>query len=252
MIADLGRRRREAELMDQPGLDIRAHHHALTALGRANIVSRTAASLWPAIRLAAKAHAGGTAAGRPLRILDVASGGGHLAVALARRAARDGVRVEITGCDISPVAGDYARTLALRAGITGVRFEPVDALTGSWPGEVDVAICTLFLHHLDEQDAVTLLCRMRDAARRLVLVSDLRRSATGYVFAWAGCRMLSRSRVFHVDGTRSVEAAFTPAEAERLAAKAGLDGARVTTHWPQRWMLAWGLLPELFLGAPQA
>ena len=80
---------------------------------------------------------------------------------------------------------------------------------------------------------------MKAAARRLVLVSDLRRSATGYVFAWAGCRLLSRSRVFHVDGTRSVEAAFTPAEAELLAAKAGLDGARVTTHWPQRWLLAW-------------
>jgi len=230
--------------MDQPGLDVCAHHRALTALGRANVVSRTAASLWPAIRLAAEAQAGGAAtapaAGGPLRILDVASGGGHLAVALARRAARDGVAVDITGCDISPVAVDYARTLALRAGVTGVRFEPVDALTGSWPGQVDIAICTLFLHHLDEEDAVTLLRRMRDAARRLVLVSDLRRSVIGYAFAWVGCRMLSRSRVFRVDGTRSVGAAFTPAEANRLAAKAGLDGARVTTDWPQRWLLTWG------------
>jgi 2-polyprenyl-3-methyl-5-hydroxy-6-metoxy-1,4-benzoquinol methylase len=230
--------------MDQPGLDIRAHHRALTALGRANVVSRTAASLWPAIRLAAEAQASGAATapgadGRPLRILDVACGGGHLAVALARRAARAGAHVEITGCDISPVAVDYARTLALRAGVTGVRFELVDALTGSWPGEVDVAICTLFLHHLDEEDAVALLCRMRGDARRLVLVSDLRRSVPGYAFAWAGCRMLSRSHVFHVDGTRSVEAAFTPADAERLAAKAGLAGARVTTHWPQRWLLTW-------------
>jgi len=220
--------------MDQPGLDAREHRRALTALGRANLVSRTAAILWPAVREIAR-----TAPAAPIRILDVASGGGHVAVSLARRAARDGIAVDITGCDISPVAIDYARTLARRAGVEGVRFEPVDALHWSWPGKVDVAICTLFLHHLDEDLAAMLLARMKAAARRLVLVSDLRRSATGYLFAWAGCRLLSTSRVFHVDGTRSVAGAFTPAEARRLAARAGLDGARVTTHWPQRWLLTW-------------
>ena len=224
--------------MDQPGLDAREHTHALAALGRANLVSRTAGSIWPAIRRAA-----GPARGAPVRLLDVASGGGHVAVALARLAARDGIPLQIIGCDISPVAIEYARTLAGRAGVEGVRFEPADALGGSWPAEVDIAICTLFLHHLDDHEAAALLRRMATAARRLVLVSDLRRSGTGYVFAWAGCRLLSRSHVFHVDGARSVAAAFTPAEAKRLAASAGLDGARVSTHWPQRWMLTWSPNP---------
>jgi len=220
--------------MDDPGLDLLEHRHALTALGRANFVSGTTASLWPAIRQAAR-DAGAT----PIRVIDVASGGGHVAVALARRANAEGLALDIVGYDISPVAIDYARTLAERAGVEGVRFENADALHGSWTGGVDIAICTLFLHHLEEADAVGLLQRMKAAARRLVLVSDLRRSSMGYLFAWAGCRLLSRSRVFRVDGTRSVEAAFTPAEAALLAEKAGLDGAQVTTHWPQRWLLAW-------------
>jgi hypothetical protein len=100
-------------------------------------------------------------------------------------------------------------------------------------------ICTLFLHHLPEDEAVALLGRMKAAAAHLVVVSDLRRSRLGYAFAWAGCRLLSRSRVFHVDGTRSVESAFTTAEARRLAARADLDGATIVEHWPQRWMLTW-------------
>jgi hypothetical protein len=104
---------------------------------------------------------------------------------------------------------------------------------------MDILVCTLFLHHLDEEGAVALLGRMKAAARQLVLVSDLRRSRLGYVFAWAGCRLLSRSRVFHVDGARSVAAAFTTDEARRMAGSAGLEGARVTTHWPQRWLLTW-------------
>ena len=220
--------------MDQPGLDIREHRHALAALGRANLVSRTAASLWPRIRRAAAA-----AQRAPLRLLDVASGGGQVAISIARRAAREGIVLDITGCDNSPVAVDAARTRAAQAGVERVRFEHIEALKGAWPDEVDILVCTLFLHHLDEENAVALLGRMKAAARCLVLVSDLRRSRLGYAFAWAGCRMLSRSRVFHVDGTRSVAAAFTPGEAGSLARSAGLAGASITTHWPQRWLLAW-------------
>lgn len=227
-------RRREPELMDGPGLDVREHHRALTALGRANRVSRTAGSLWPAV-----CRAAGRTPGRPLRILDLATGGGHVAVALARRAARAGMTIEITAYDISPVAVAYGRTLAGRAGVQRVRFEQLDMLRDAWPASADVAMCTLFLHHLDDGDAVALLKRMKAVAQRLVLVSDLRRTRLGYLFAVAGCHLLSRSRVFHVDGARSVRAAFTAAEADALAARAGLDGARVTFHWPQRWLLTW-------------
>ena len=156
-----------------------------------------------------------------------------------RPAAREGIVLDITGVDNSPVAVDAARTRAAQASVERVRFEHTEALKGAWPDEADILVCTLFLHHLDEEDAVALLGRMKAAARRLVLVSDLRRSRLGYAFAWAGCRMLSRSRVFHVDGARSVAAAFTPAEAGRMARSAGLAGATITTHWPQRWLLAW-------------
>jgi 2-polyprenyl-3-methyl-5-hydroxy-6-metoxy-1,4-benzoquinol methylase len=97
----------------------------------------------------------------------------------------------------------------------------------------------LFVHHLDDGDAVALLATMRAAAGSLVLVSDIRRSRLGYLFAAVGCRLLSRSRVFHVDGARSVRAAFTAAEVGDLARQAGMATARVTGHWPQRWLLTW-------------
>jgi 2-polyprenyl-3-methyl-5-hydroxy-6-metoxy-1,4-benzoquinol methylase len=224
----------EPEMMDQPDLDVRRHVEALDALGRANAVSLTAASIWPAIREAARA-----AGGRPFRVLDVASGGGHLVVSLARRAAREGMAVDWVGWDLSPVAVEYARTLAGRAGVTGVRFERADALRDPTPEGVDVAVCTLFLHHLSDPDAVALLGRLRDAARRAVVVSDLRRTRLDAAFTWVGCRLLSRSEVFRVDGMRSVAAAFTTDEARILAGAAGLTGARISQVWPQRWLLTW-------------
>jgi SAM-dependent methyltransferase len=222
-------------MMDQPDLDVRRHVAALDALGRANAVSLTAAAIWPAIRAASQTSSPG-----PLRVLDIASGGGHVLVSLARRARREGLEIDWLGWDLSPVAVDYARTLAVRAGVKKVRFELADALRTPMPAGVDVVFCTLFLHHLSDADAAALLRRMSDAARRAVVVSDLRRTRLGAMFTWVGCRLLSTSEVFRVDGMRSVAAAFTVAEARALAERAGLSGARITRTWPQRWRLTWG------------
>ena len=225
--------------MDQPGLDVRRHIRALDALGRANAVSLTAASVWPSIRAVARA-----VAPRPIRVLDIACGGGHVLVSLARRAARERIDADWVGWDINPTAVEYARTLAERAGVKTVRFDSGNGLRDALPAGVDVLVCTLFLHHLEEPDAVALLRRMRDAARRGVVVSDLRRTSLGAAFTWVGCRLLSRSDVFLEDGMRSIAAAFTTEEARRLAADAGLDGARLTQVWPQRWLLTWGQVSE--------
>jgi 2-polyprenyl-3-methyl-5-hydroxy-6-metoxy-1,4-benzoquinol methylase len=222
------------EMMDQPGLDVRQHVLALDALGLANAVSRTAATIWPAIRGAAH-----DAARRQLRVLDIACGGGHVLVSLARRAAAEAINVEWTGWDASGVAVDYARTLSDRSYVKGVRFEQADALHDPMPGGVDVVFSTLFLHHLADEDAAALLSRMRDAAARAVIVSDLRRTRLGRLFTLVGCRLLSRSRVFHVDGARSSAAALTTREARDLARRARLPGAQVDEIWPQRWLLVW-------------
>ena len=227
------RRHRQPEWMDQPGLDPGAHRQALDSLGRAHWISRSAAAIWPAIREVLPS------CGRPLRILDLACGGGHVVVDLARRCAREGVAVEACGVDLSPVAIDYARALAARAGVQRVTFASLDVARQPLPGVFDVVLCSLFLHHLADEEAETLLRRMQNAARHLLVVSDLRRTRLGYLFAWVGCRLLSRSRVFHADGTRSVEAAFAMDEARRLAERAGLTGARIVARWPQRFLLTW-------------
>jgi len=225
---------RTPELMDQPGLDKREHDHALTALGRANVISGTSSAIWPAIRDVAHATSH-----RPIRVLDIACGGGHVAVGIARRLARGGIDAEVLGCDMSPVALDYARTLAARARVQQVRFIQVDVLRDPWPSGFDVVHCSLFLHHLADDAAIATLRRMGESAGQLVVVSDLRRTDLGYLFAWVGCRLLSRSHVFHVDGALSVSGAFTSDEARALAERAGLLGAIIQDCWPQRFLLTW-------------
>jgi SAM-dependent methyltransferase len=230
-VPDLTERRLAVELMDSPGLDRERHLEALDALARVNAVSLSAGRLWSEIaRL-------GRAGVRPVRVLDVACGGGDMLAALARRSRRRGVDVELHGCDLNPVALERARAGA--GGRLGVTFQTLDVVDDPLPTGFDVVCTSLFLHHLEHRNAVRLLGAMARAARRLVFVQDLRRTRLGHVFARVGLQVLTRSDVARHDGLVSVEAAFTTEEAEALCREAGLAGARVSTCWPQRLTIRW-------------
>jgi 2-polyprenyl-3-methyl-5-hydroxy-6-metoxy-1,4-benzoquinol methylase len=229
---DLSIRRRQPELMDQPGVDPAEHRLALRGLQRVNALSRTAAHFWREIQRAFPA-----AESRQVRILDVACGGGDVAIALQHKAALNGRTVEVAGCDISPVALDRARQAAADAGVE-VRFEQRDVIREGLPTGFDVICCSLFLHHLDDSDALRFL-ELARASSRLVLVSDLIRSRLGYWLAWSGTRLCSRSPIVHFDGPVSIEGAFTVDEVRAMAAKAGMEHAGITHTWPQRFLLTW-------------
>jgi SAM-dependent methyltransferase len=230
-------RNREPEWMDQPDLDEADHRQALVGLATIHRASRTVAPLWKVVReLAELAQARPEV---PLRVLDVACGGGDVAVQIALRARAAGLSLVVSGCDVSPTAVRHARQQAELADATEVTFFQVDVLREPLDWPCDLALCTLFLHHLDETDAVGLFRTMAAVAERGVLVDDLRRTWLGLGLAWAGCRLLSRSPIVHADGPRSVRAAFTGQEALQIAARAGLAGARITHHWPQRFLLDW-------------
>jgi 2-polyprenyl-3-methyl-5-hydroxy-6-metoxy-1,4-benzoquinol methylase len=229
----LAQRRRQPEIMDQPDLDPSQHIRALRGLARINRVSASDRILWAPIAALAR-----ECAGRPLRVLDIASGGGDVPIRLWRRSEQAGLRLEMHAADRSATAVEHAKENAARARAT-VEFFRLDALCDELPGGFDVLTSSLFLHHLGEDEALTLLRRMGHAAGRMVLVSDLIRCRLGYLAAWIGTRVLSRSPVVHTDGPRSVEAAFTPAEALALAERAGLSGATLAWRWPWRFLLTW-------------
>jgi hypothetical protein len=237
-MALLGARRRRPEIMDQPDLNPAEHAQALRGLARINLFSGSAGILWPALEALARDL------GRPLRILDLATGGGDIPVRLWQKARRAGFDWDVQGCDVSPVAIEHARRDAGRAG-AAVTFFVGDALQGPAPSGYDAVTCSLFLHHLDERQARDLLRRMAAlsdevaAPARLVLVNDLERSLVGLALAHLASRLLTTSHVVHVDGPRSVEGAFTVSEVQALAEEAGLHGAVVRRCWPFRFLLAW-------------
>lgn len=229
----LRQRRRRPEILDQPDLCPVQRVKALRGLSRINWFSRSAAILWPEVAELAR-----TMAPRVPRILDVATGGGDLPIRLWQRARRAGFELHLEGCDLNPVHVEHARRYAAATG-AAIRFFEYDALTGPTLAGYDAILCSLFLHHLEEDQAVHLLRRLADMASRLVLINDLERRWMGLLAAHVASRVLTTSHVVHVDGPLSVAGAFTRAEARALAERAGLSGVRVEPRWPFRWLLTW-------------
>ncbi len=232
LLGKLAKRSRLAELMDRSDLGSDQHRRALEGLATLNVLSRSVGILWPRVSMLARRL------GRPVRILDIATGGGDVPLGIWRCAQKAGLPVDIMGIDISPCALEVAQARAERAQAK-LRFVQVDALHDELPGDHDLVICSLFLHHLDECDAIPLLGRLAAAARHMVLVNDLVRSQGGFLLVATAARLLTRSPIVWTDASLSVRAAFTVREMRELARSAGMDDLRLTRHWFCRMLLEW-------------
>ena len=226
-------RRLEPEIMDDPALRAEQHFEALDGLARLNRWSRSTSIVWPVIERLAKRESG-----RPLHILDIATGGGDIPIGIFHRAAKAGISVKLCGCDVSSRTVDYARKRAREANAK-VDFFELNALQDELPQGYDIILSSLFLHHLNSEQTEGLLRRMAQHARKMVVINDLIRARSGLILAHVATRLLTSSGVVHADGPQSVRAAYTLDEMREIAKRAGLDDITLVRRWPCRFLLTW-------------
>lgn len=168
-------------------------------------------------------------ADRPATILDLATGAADIPLAIARWAERRGRPVRIVASDVSDAILDLARENV--AGHRAIELARHDARAMPLPDAgVDIAVCSLSLHHFPPDEAAQVLREMHRVARVGFIVNDLRRTRTGHLAAWVAARLTTRNRLTRNDAPLSVLRAYTPDELAGLLARAGVEHARVTTH----------------------
>jgi SAM-dependent methyltransferase len=161
-------------------------------------------------------------------VLDVGTGSGDFV-----RRLRRGRHVEVIAVDLRPeVLEIAARNLA---GISSVSLLQADVT--SLPlgdREVDIAHASMLFHHLDPDQAVAAFVEMRRVSRLGVVINDLRRGPVPFVLIAAAVLGLSRGTYTRHDGVLSARRAYTPAEIDTLAARAGLRRVSSTARfWPR-------------------
>jgi 2-polyprenyl-3-methyl-5-hydroxy-6-metoxy-1,4-benzoquinol methylase len=170
---------------------------------------------------------------RSTSLLDVGSGGGDVARALAAWARADGLSLRVVGVDPDPRAHAFATASPAPPGVS---FRQAGCAELVAAGErYDVVISNHLLHHLDAPGLSRLLQDSQRLASRRVLHSDLRRSRLAYL-GWAAVSWpAARDTFVFTDGLLSIRRSYRPAE---LAA-AVPTGWQVAAQRPYRLLLSW-------------
>ena len=141
-------------------------------------------------------------------LLDIGCGGGDVPVQLSRWAARDNLRLAITGIDPDPRAAAFAAHRN-RAGVVFRRQTAAELLAA---GErYDVVISNHVLHHLRPEELPGFLAESAALSNGVVLHNDLRRSAAAYALFSAGALPLLGSYI-RQDGLTSIRRSYTAEE----------------------------------------
>ena len=227
---DLSSRQRQAEWMDAPDADPDQLRRSLRFIRRVNFLfGYTRATLSHFKRFSKRWKPGQT-----IRILDVATGSADVPKAILRWASRAGFDVRVVGIDL------HAKTVAeAAAGNVDSRLTVVRADAMCLPfatGAFDYALTNMFLHHLDDEQVVTVFREMSRVARQGVVMADLNRDAWAY--RWINLFTLLANPMVRHDARVSVRQAFTQAEILALRDRAGVMFAPYYLHFGHRWILA--------------
>jgi SAM-dependent methyltransferase len=178
---------------------------------------------------------------KPATVLELGTGSGQMAQALAQWAAREYQAVRVLALDFMPqhlaIARDWNRT----EGCPHIQLVGGNAL--SLPladGSVDFVTSSLFLHHFSPDVLQGLFAECRRVARRGLAMSDLwRHPLPYYLYKGAAEPLFVRSPITHADSAASFHRAYQPMEIERIAKEALPEAeVKVSLDFPSlRWLL---------------
>ena len=224
-------RQREPEWMDADGVDPRELRRSLSFIRRVNaLFGYTRATLSHLARFSA-----GWKPGERIEIVDLATGSADVPLAIARWGASRGFDVRVTGVDRHLETIRAARDAVARE--PRVRIVQADALHLPFaPDSFDYAMCSMFLHHLSDDEAETVLRAMGAVARRGVIAADLLRHRRAY--AWISVFTALANPIVRHDARVSVRQSFSKPEILALRDRAGVGFTTYHRHFGHRFVLA--------------
>ena len=172
---------------------------------------------------------------QPVRILDLGTGAADIPMAIVHWARDHGIAVQIAAVDGNPEVLEYARRntrgfpeiCVTEQSILDLRYE--DRC-------FDFVVCSQILHHLENDEALSVLRSANRLSTQGMVVSDLRRRGVCIFAAEIGSRFL-RNRLSRHDARVSFRNAFTADEMRELAERAELPCYTLHLHGPCRFAL---------------
>ncbi|MEP0712112.1 MAG: methyltransferase domain-containing protein [Algoriphagus sp.] len=103
--------------------------------------------------------------------------------------------------------------------------------------KVDISTCTLFTHHFNDSELVSLLKSLREKSRLGIVINDLHRHPFAYYSIKWLTRVFSKSKMVQHDASLSVLRSFSRSDWERILKAAQIKHYEISWHWAFRWQV---------------
>ena len=154
-------------------------------------------------------------------IIDVGCGGGDAMKSIANWARSNKYRVKLTGVDMNADAIEYMNNFCKGySEITGIVSDYRSFLKAG--NAVDIIHCSLFCHHLKDEELIELFSYMNKYATVGFVVNDLHRNWFAYYSIKILTRLLNGSALVKNDAPLSVLRGFKKTELQNLLDKSGV------------------------------
>lgn len=174
----------------------------------------------------------------PVTIIDLGCGDGEMLRQIARFAEMKGYRVNLIGIDAN--AHILAEAQKRSHEFPDINFRKMDVFSEELHTiPFDIALCTLFLHHFNNNDIVCLLQRLSERAGMGIVINDLHRSRTAFGLFRLISRIFLVTPVSRRDGLVSIARGFKKKELVHLSENIRGMNSRIRWKWAFRfeWIL---------------
>lgn len=143
-------------------------------------------------------------------ILDIGCGGGDILRYLSACCRRDGIEASFLGIDPDIRSMNYLAGLPADPGIDYRNCTSTELLKENMT--FDVVLSNHLMHHLTEEELLKLVSESASLSNRLVLFSDIERSALGYLLFRISAPLLFKNSYIAEDGLISIKKSYTKEE----------------------------------------
>jgi 2-polyprenyl-3-methyl-5-hydroxy-6-metoxy-1,4-benzoquinol methylase len=171
---------------------------------------------------------------RTYSILDVGCGGGDMLNEISKWGKRKGLRLKLTGVDLSESAIRYSRGNFQQA--DWIQQNVFDHLRSGV--QYDVITSTLFMHHFTGDKIAELLRLMLRSATIGILINDLQRHPLAYHSIRWLTYFFSKSYLVKHDAPMSVLRGFKKEEWLAIFEGAGISSFEIQWQWAFRYLIS--------------
>ena len=169
------------------------------------------------------------------RIVDIGCGGGDAMKQIAKWANTNQFVVELIGVDMNADAIQFMKEECKEfSNITGIVSDYRDYLKSNT--DVDIVHCSLFCHHLKDDELIELFQYMKQYAKVGFIINDLQRHWFAYYSIKFLTRILNGSALIKNDAPLSVLRGFRKKELNELLEKAGVNNFSIKWKWAFRYL----------------